>query len=234
MEKNYKELYEQALEKARILYQEANESGYHFDACNFEEVFPELRDSEDEKIRKGIIRYLKQRKERSSSIPAAIGSWIDWLEKQGEQKPITDDKDVEKAAEEYRNFRMACGIKDPNELSEIEEAFYEGAIRIFDRMKEQKPAEWSEEDERLRNSCISHIEEELERIRNDKYGHSEIISDLKESCRERINWLISLRPRSQWKPSEEQIELLKEVQQALLGKDCHNRFTNFMYELKKL
>lgn len=58
-----------------------------------------------------------------------------------------------------------------------------------------KPTEWSEEDERLRNSCIEHIEEELEEIGKDKFGHSEIISDLKESCRERINWLKSLKER---------------------------------------
>lgn len=38
----------------------------------------------------------------------------------------------------------------------------------------------------------------------------------------------------QWKPSEEQMKLLREVQQALLGKDCHNRFVNFMYELERL
>ena len=37
-----------------------------------------------------------------------------------------------------------------------------------------------------------------------------------------------------WKPSDKQMELLREVQQALLGKDCHNRFVDFMYELKRL
>ena len=30
------------------------------------------------------------------------------------------------------------------------------------------------------------------------------------------------------------MELLKEVQKELLGKDCHKRFTNFIYDLKKL
>ena len=44
----------------------------------------------------------------------------------------------------------------------------------------------------------------------------------------------SLYPQSTWKPSDGQMKLLREVQQALLGKDCHNRFVNFMYELKKL
>lgn len=43
-----------------------------------------------------------------------------------------------------------------------------------------------------------------------------------------------LKPQSHWKPTQEQMNLLSEVQQALLGKDCHNRFVNFMYDLKKL
>ena len=51
---------------------------------------------------------------------------------------------------------------------------------------------------------------------------------------ELVNKIKSLKSQSHWKPSEEQMKLLREVQQALLGKDCHNRFVNFMYELKRL
>ena len=47
-------------------------------------------------------------------------------------------------------------------------------------------------------------------------------------------WLKELKERYTWKPSDEQMKLLREVQQALLGKDCHNRFVNFMCDLKKL
>ena len=68
-------------------------------------------------------------------------------------------------------------------------------IAWLEKQGEQKPTEWSEEDERLRYSCIKHSEEELEEIRKDRFGHSEIISDLKEECRERINWLKSLKER---------------------------------------
>ena len=78
---DYKEKYEQALERVRIKYADNN---YAFAHKVLEEIFPELAESEDERIRKNIITYLKQRRDRSSSIPAAIGSWIAWLEKQGE------------------------------------------------------------------------------------------------------------------------------------------------------
>ena len=59
---------------------------------------------------------------------------------------------------------------------------------------EQKPT-WSEEDERLCSCLIEEQEESLDNVRNDKYGHSEIISDLKEMYNERIDWLKSLKQR---------------------------------------
>ena len=55
--------------------------------------------------------------------------------------------------------------------------------------------QWSEEDERLCQCLIRDQEKALDEVRNDKYGHSEIISDLKEMYRERINWLESLKQR---------------------------------------
>lgn len=66
--------YDDALKMAKKLY----EQGTITESLAY--IFPELAESEDEKIRKGIISYLKLRKETSPSIPAAIGSWIVWLE----------------------------------------------------------------------------------------------------------------------------------------------------------
>ena len=59
----------------------------------------------------------------------------------------------------------------------------------------QPKQEWSEEDERLCSCIIEEQEESLDNVKNDKYGHSEIISDLKEMYRERIDWLKSLKQR---------------------------------------
>lgn len=171
-EKKYKEAIERAKEQAI--------DGY-LDAVAVSDIFPELTESEDERMKKAII----------ATIHLYYG------------EPLED------------------------EAKEM--------IAWFEKQREQKPAEWSEEDERLRNSCISHIEEELERIRNDKYGHSEIISDLKESCRERINWLISLRPRNTWKPSDEQMTALRRMKAAIAGEGEIYMPLNSLYEdLKKL
>jgi len=58
----------------------------------------------------------------------------------------------------------------------------------------EQPA-WSEEDERLCTCLIKEQEESLDNVKNDKYGHSEIISDLKEMYNERIAWLKSIEER---------------------------------------
>ena len=86
---------------------------------------------------------------------------------------------------------------------------------LKNRVQPQPKSEWSKEDERLRDFCIAKIEDELEQIRNDKYGHSEIISDLKEGCRERIKWLESLKERYTWKPSDEQMKCLLNAEGVL-------------------
>lgn len=132
---DYEKKYKEALEWMKSLY-----NGLHGATKEeAEKYFPELKESEDEKIRKALVRFHKS----TIDVDGIKGEDIlAWLEKQGEQKPT-----------------------------------------------------WSEEDERLRYSCIKHIEEELQEISKDRFGHSEIISDLKEECRERINWLKSLKEK---------------------------------------
>ena len=114
--------------------------------------------------------------------------------RKGEQKPIIDNKDAEKAAEEYRNFRISCGIKDPVMLNEIEEAYYEGAIR--------KTVEWSEEDENMIES--------IDALCDDKIRFTEF-KDVKENAYKIKNWLESLKERYTWKPSDEQMYNLLEA-----------------------
>lgn len=56
--------------------------------CTFiGENCPELKESEDERIRKSCIHVLELQKHHHTAT-FAIEECIDWLEKQGEQKPI--------------------------------------------------------------------------------------------------------------------------------------------------
>ena len=122
-----------------------------------------------------------------------------------------------KAAERLKSFKERILPQSKQEWSEDDERMLEEVKfnfaynkdkmtdslitqynRFFDKIKSLKPQpkqEWSEEDERLCSCIIEEQEESLDNVKNDKYGHSEIISDLKEMYRERIDWLKSLRQR---------------------------------------
>ena len=61
-----------------------------------EYLFPELKVSEDEKIRREILEHCRNQAEPYIQLGckcAKIQSWIDWLEKQGEQKSAWSEED---------------------------------------------------------------------------------------------------------------------------------------------
>lgn len=100
-------------------------------------LFPQLRESEDERIRKAVVSLVYEMKGTYQSFAKVeLDNMVAWLEKQ----------------------------------------------------KEQKPAEWSEEDEDMLNSCISSIEEAKE----NRYAYKETDGDT--SYDHEIEWLKSLRP----------------------------------------
>ena len=80
---DYKEQYNAALERARELSKTVT-------GANYEYIFPELKESEDERTRKELIEFLKLPHSRF------VGNrehekWIAWLEKQGEKEYIDPD-----------------------------------------------------------------------------------------------------------------------------------------------
>lgn len=86
---NYKEKFEDFLNRMTGLLDEANKKGHIIVRVeDLENAFPELKESEDEKIRKELLDYCKNRAEKYPNDPKYknIGAWISWLEKQGEQK----------------------------------------------------------------------------------------------------------------------------------------------------
>ena len=56
-------------------------------------AFPELAEPEDERIRKEIIEQINLLKSATLSDlkDKQFNSWLAWLEKQGEQKPVISD-----------------------------------------------------------------------------------------------------------------------------------------------
>jgi len=225
-------------------------------------VFPELKESEDEKIRKECISIIDTW-DKSCRLQGdyceVAPKCIAWLEKQGEQKPIIEMKSAEES----------LGIDSDTYNKIVDECIYGNA--------EQNHA-WSEEDEAKINALIGLVEEiktqPLKRLedwdgyvswlkslkdrvqpqpkqewsKEDKeiidylidYLESELDSsytDLdKETFTEEINWLKSLKDRYTWKPSDEQLEALAKA--LSLAKSCgeENAFDlRTLYEqLKKI
>ena len=151
---DYEKAYKEALERARKLQENSNGMILKKWLWN---IFPELKESEDEKIRKEILEYFQQF-ENEELHGVNISDWIAWLEKQSEQKP----------------------------------------------------AEWSEEDEQNRQIINKAI---YEYVGEDGITQGE--------TGKLIQWLKSIN--NHWKPSEEQMKALE--------KEC---FANSNYQLCRL
>ena len=97
----------------------------------------------------------------------------------------------------------------------------------------QKQQEWTQEDIDMIDWLIRCCEKEHEELCNDRYGHQDIVSDLKRDCRKKWDWLESLKekvaPQKQWKPTEEQIRAVEEA--LSLAKNCGEEYS---FDLRKL
>ena len=70
---------EDKLQEAKRLYETANADQRYV----LESLFPELKESEDERTRKEIVQFIRMEVEDE-----IVGNkWLAWLDKQGEQKP---------------------------------------------------------------------------------------------------------------------------------------------------
>lgn len=250
MSKNYKKLYEEALERARDLHNN-HPLGESPTWMTCEHIFSELKESEDEKIRKAIICGMNNLKRQDIKTFAAIPiddciAWLkrqggkidvlddfpteferqishliassinkEWeykkdfvkhtanallqyakneLEKQGEQKPVEQDTEVCDLWVYIREWNDNFGRlpKDEDEL----------AACIDYVIKRQKPAEWSEEDEKKKELLISILEV------NHPNGHFKVnpinTPNMEVmSTKELVNWLKSLKDKAQPQPTSE-------------------------------
>lgn len=94
--------------------------------------------------------------------------------------PELAESEDERVNEEIRNFLIDMECKRE-------------WIAYLEKQKEQKPAEWSEEDEEKLGDPINYFEGDT----------------LNCSSKDMVAWLKSLRPQSHWKPSAEQMGSLR-------------------------
>ena len=144
--------YEEALQRARELY----ETGNFLTRQQVGIIFPELRESEDERMRKRAIAILKYQRDYWSydgpmekcppatplkDLVDAIDVALSYLEKQKEQKPAEVD--------EYKIIKKH--ITEGFLSSEVNKRLKECGWYVTD----EKPAEWSEVDEKTRKNLMS-------------------------------------------------------------------------------
>lgn len=85
----YENKYNEALKRAAIMYKSEDKSLKK----SLEQIFPELRGDEDEKIRKWIINEIKVKHHNLDEDNVDfVDKAIAWLEKQGEQKSTKSEK----------------------------------------------------------------------------------------------------------------------------------------------
>lgn len=65
---------------------------------------------------------------------------------------------------------------------------------------------FTNEDKEMVACLVRHFEKELDELHNDKYGHQEIVSDMKESCREKIDWLAKLQKAMEEEPAQADLD----------------------------
>lgn len=80
--------YDQAIERANELLYVSDKDSLQYKTI--ESIFPELKESEDQKIKKSFVRLIKSFHDVNFPTPENFTrkDMLDWLEKQGEQKPI--------------------------------------------------------------------------------------------------------------------------------------------------
>ena len=194
------------------------------------ELFPEVTVSEEERIRKIMLKFFR-------SVPKNAPFWnesikmdkqgiIDWLEK------IQTDKDMKELLQtEYENGR-ADQLKDikSNMWSEEDRQFIDLLISIMNVEHPNGIFSINEEQVQVFNSDVVRVEriidwlkllkdraqakpewrEEDEDILNTIINHFKVDIECTDED-DIVRWLKSLKPQNRWKPSEEQMKVLSTI-----------------------
>ena len=185
--------YDEALEKARQYLGAAYPIAY---ANLVKEIFPELAESKDEKIRKNCIHFLEFQKQHHAAT-FEIEECIAWLEKQGEKKSVKKqtywtEEEIEPIISDY-----LCGREH-----------YGGMIGRLRCLKpKQKPVEWSEDDKSMALTLMRDVDQ--------------ISFISKEGKNERIGWLNNLEERFIPQPKQEWSE-----EDDVIFEDLYNYLTH--------
>ena len=171
-------------------------------------IFPELQESENERIRKEIIEFLIWIKEFRNggyepSGKYVIEDMIAWLEKQGEQKPADKSEPKFKVGDWIVQENIGVpATKEQRDLlfQKMKEAGYEWDSEKKKLRKMEQNHTWSEED----TDMIDHIIRCLKRCGGDMVAP-------KQPYQKEIDWLKSIKPQPKQEWSEEDEWMLNKI-----------------------
>ena len=117
-EKEKAKAYDEALEKASAAHKDEDR---HLKAT-LERIFPELKESEDEKIKKAIIEFFESEDDNATYSLVRKKDIIAWLEKQGKKEYALKsfkDEDVCKFMQYIEKLAKAYEFNLPNRSYDI-------------------------------------------------------------------------------------------------------------------
>lgn len=190
---------------------------------NFNRIFPELKESEDTKIRRCISDVIKEH-DWSHIFGVTKNDCLSWIEKQGGQKPAEwsdeDEKMMKVIIEDIH-----CGA-DFNAIVKCEANKREYWLKsLKNRVQPQPKQEWSEEDEKLIKDACCYV---------NRYGifFEEEDQELANRAYRVADRLRTLIPQNRWKPSDDQMDALWDSIKHNLH--LHPVLKSLYNELKKL
>lgn len=131
--------YDEALKRAKAILKVADNRQESLDYVST--IFPELAESEDEKIRKELITWLKNTEGQVLPIDR-YNAALAWLEKQGEQN-FTDNKEKLDLLNFIRK-ETGCGLAEANNaLLKLNKVLKQHPVPIMDKPRKLK-IEWEE------------------------------------------------------------------------------------------
>ena len=137
MDKDYKKLYKEALERARESYRRSIEQGWTCDKEIYEQIFPELNESKDEinqRIKKEVIEMLRYYHSKSPCfIPPqfSLEETLAWLEKQGEQKSVVKIEPIKEGLTDFQRCVSCLIASVMNKEYDYTQGFVEWAAQTL-------------------------------------------------------------------------------------------------------
>ena len=157
--------YDEALPRATNLHKDAIDMGDTLRAKQCEIIFHELKESDNERIRKELIEHCKNQAkpyiDTGNECPQ-IQSWITWLEKQGHTDSIIEKAKTEKQrviiSETDGDANIDWDTRSLEDTKRLLECGLQYVNRELEKQGEHNFAKWSEEDEHRVKDTIYFLE----------------------------------------------------------------------------